>query len=84
MQVKTLTLGAVVATAFAVPALAEPECSPANAKPMWEAVKTFEDAGGVVENAKVNQGCYEIYGTQDGEDVEVFYDPDTGAELERE
>jgi hypothetical protein len=38
----------------------------------------------VVKSFKINDGaCYEIYGTVDGKNLEVFYDPNTGAEIER-
>jgi hypothetical protein len=33
---------------------------------------------------KVSDGCYEIYGTKGEQKLEIYYDPSTGAELERE
>jgi hypothetical protein len=71
--------------ALASPAFAEPSCTPgASLKPMWESVKLFEDAGGKVIAVKINDGgCYEVYGTVGEKKFEVFFDPNTGAELER-
>ncbi|MDZ4134811.1 MAG: PepSY domain-containing protein [Paracoccaceae bacterium] len=76
---------ATVFAAFAAPVLAEPSCTPGEAvKPVWESMKAFEETGGVVKSFKINDGaCYEIYGTVDGKNYEVFFDPNTGAELER-
>jgi hypothetical protein len=75
-----------LATVIAVPAFAEPECTgDGPMKPMWETVRGFEDAKGTVDIAKMTRdGCYEIYGRQNGHKVEIYFDPRTGAELERE
>jgi hypothetical protein len=80
---KTL-LAALLAVA-AAPAFAEPSCTPgAELKPVWESIKTFEEGGGKVVAFKINSGgCYEIYGTVDGTNMEVFFDPNTGKELDR-
>ena len=69
----------------ATTAFAEPSCeATAIPKPVWEAIKSFEDANGVVASFKINDGmCYEIYGSVDGQNMEVFFDPATGEELER-
>lgn len=69
----------------AAPAFAEPSCTPGTAqKPIWESIKAFEDEGGEVVSFKINGGgCYEIYGKVDGANMEIFYDPNTGEELER-
>jgi hypothetical protein len=69
----------------AAPALAEPSCAPAEApKPVWEALKSFEEEGGSVIAFKINDGgCYEVYGTLEDQKYEVFFDPATGAEIER-
>ncbi len=69
----------------AAPAFAEHACTPGDAaKPMWESLKAFEESGGKVLSFKVNDGmCHEIYGEVDGAKREVFYDPNTGAELDR-
>jgi hypothetical protein len=70
---------------LAVPAFAEPSCSPgAELKPVWESLKAFEEEGGTVIAFKINEGgCYEIYGQIAEQKMEVFYDPNTGAELDR-
>ncbi|NNU79978.1 PepSY domain-containing protein [Halovulum dunhuangense] len=76
----------LVATAVAAPAMAEPDCAAAaaSAQPMWNVVRSFEEAGGVVRTAKVtDEKCYEIYGTRNGRKVEIHFDPATGAELAR-
>lgn len=76
---------AALMTLTAAPLLAEPACTPgAEVKPVWEAIKAFEETGGVVKTFKINDGnCYEIYGSQDGTNFEVFFDPNTAIELER-
>jgi hypothetical protein len=70
---------------LAAPAFAEPSCAPTEApKPVWEAIKSFEEAGGQVVAFKINDGgCYEIYGSVEDKNYEVFFDPATGAEIER-
>jgi hypothetical protein len=78
----------IIATLFAVsaaPAFAEPSCNPgADLKPVWEAVKSFEETGGEVMSFKINDGgCYEIYGKVNDTNMEVFFDPNTGKELDR-
>lgn len=71
--------------AISTQAFAEPSCSPGSAlKPMWQSVQSFENAGGKVIAVKINEGgCYEVYGTLDNKKFEVFFDPNTGVELER-
>jgi hypothetical protein len=80
---KYFTLAALALTA--APAFAEPACTPGETlKPVWESVKAFEEAGGKMIAFKINDGgCYEVYGTVDDKNYEVFYDPNTGAEMER-
>lgn len=81
---KKTIIAALMAVA-AAPAFAEPSCTPGDAlKPVWESIQKFEEEGGGVVAFKVNSGgCYEIYGTVDGTNMEVFYDPNTGEEIER-
>jgi len=81
---KKLIIAAVISLS-AVPAFAEPSCTPGDTQtPIWEAIKTFEDEGGQVIAFKINSGgCYEIYGSLDDTNMEVFFDPNTGEELER-
>tara|TARA_R110002124_G_scaffold224698_1_gene389989 strand:+ start:1353 stop:1610 length:258 start_codon:yes stop_codon:yes gene_type:complete len=81
---KKLFLTAALAT-LAAPAFAEPSCNPGtDLKPVWESMKTFEEEGGKVLAFKINSGgCYEIYGSQNDTKMEVFFDPNTGAEIER-
>lgn len=51
---------------------------------MWEVARGFEEAGGKIREMKVSDGCYEIYGTNGQQKLEIYYDPSSGAELERE
>jgi hypothetical protein len=80
---KKLLLTSLFALA-AAPALAEPSCQPGETqKPVWESLKAFEDEGGKVTAFKINDGCYEVYGRLNDKKYEVFYDPNTGVEIER-
>jgi hypothetical protein len=82
MQGLAFALGALL---VAAPAFAGPDCTGREPRmPMWQIAKTFEDAGGQIREMKVSDGCYEIYGTQGAQRLEIYYDPTTGAELERE
>jgi hypothetical protein len=53
-------------------------------RPMWELAQSFEQQGGTIQVMKVSDGCYEIYGKITDKDVEIYFDPRTLAELERE
>lgn len=83
---KIATIAALM-TVIAGAAYAEPTCTaPAEgaAAPVWKAIQSFEEEGGMVRSFKINDGaCYEIYGTLKGTNMEVFFDPTTGAELDR-
>jgi hypothetical protein len=81
---KKILLAALL-SASAAPVFAEPSCTAGtDLKPVWESMKSFEDAGGTVVSFKTNEGgCYEIYGKIDGTNMEVFFDPNTGEELDR-
>ena len=83
---KLATLAALM-TLSATAAFAEPDCTaPAEgaAAPVWESIKAFEEEGGIVQSFKINDGnCYEIYGNLAGTNMEVFFDPTTGKELDR-
>jgi hypothetical protein len=83
-MMKKLLLTALMST-LAAPVLAEPACTMPDApKPVWESLKAFEDEGGKVIAFKINDGaCYEIYGSLNDTNMEVFYDPNTGEELDR-
>jgi hypothetical protein len=74
-----------VALFAAAPAFAGPDCSKIDATmPMWQIAQAFENSDGKIATMKVSDGCYEIYGVQAGVDVEIYFDPSTGAELQRE
>jgi len=80
-----LAFGLAPLLMLAVPAFAGPDCSTTAASlPMWQVAKHFEDAGGHIREMKMSDGCYEIYGTSGDEKLEIYYDPSSGAELERE
>ncbi len=84
---KTFAFAAAALTLLAVPAFAEPDCRAAKeVKPMWEVVKAFEEGeGATVDIAKVTgEKCYEIYGHAGKTKLEIYYDPATGAVLDRE
>jgi hypothetical protein len=47
-------------------------------------LQKFEEEGGEVISFKINDSqCYEIYGKVDGVNMEIFFDPNTGEELDR-
>ena len=82
---KTFALTLLALGMAAVPALADPSCKGVEATmPMWQVAKGFEEAGGKIREMKVSDGCYEIYGTNGQQKLEIYYDPTSGAELERE
>jgi hypothetical protein len=82
---KKLLIAALPLTLFAAPAFAGPDCeSMAASTPMWHVARSFEEAGGTIRDMKVEDGCYEIKGDQGGKRVEVYFNPSTGAEMERE
>ena len=82
------TILMVAAAAMALPfaAQADPDCTGVAEKmPMWELVKSFEEAGGTVDTVKVtDDNCYGIYGYEGEQKVEIYYDSASGEELERE
>ena len=79
------TLLAALLAVSAAPVFAEPSCNPgAELKPVWEAIKGFEEEGGEIVAFKINGGgCHEIYGKVAGTNMEIFFDPNTGEEIER-
>jgi hypothetical protein len=78
-------LAALPLVLIAAPVLAGPDCEGmAKSMPMWQVAKGFEEAGGTIRDMKVEDGCYEIKGDQAGKRVEVYFNPSTGAELDRE
>lgn len=71
--------------ALAAPAFAGPDCGGMAADtPMWRVAKSFEDAGGVIRDMKLEDGCYEIKGEHAGARVEVYFNPTTGEEMQRD
>ena len=68
-------------------AIAGPSCSVPEEKWMKEDVfkANLVAQGYQIKVFKVSRGkCYEIYGfDKDGKKVEIYFDPETGAELER-
>mgnify|MGYP006180988717 CR=1 FL=1 len=83
---KSVVLSAVLLAVSGV-ALAGPACNAPKEKWMPEASfkKGLEDQGYQIKTFKVSKGqCYEIYGfDKAGKKVEIYFDPATGAELER-
>ncbi len=73
-------LSAIIAISTA--ALAEPTCTSPKDKWMKQAdfQKSIEAQGYKVKKIKMENGCYELYGhDKDGNRVELFFDPVTGA-----
>jgi hypothetical protein len=81
-----LVAGAAALAALAGPAFAGPDClaGAGPLMPMWKIAQGFEEANGTIQQMKVSDGCYEIYGRQGERKVEIYYDPRSGAELERD
>ncbi|HET9579732.1 MAG TPA: PepSY domain-containing protein [Usitatibacter sp.] len=78
---------AAVAAFAAANAFAGPACNVPEAKWMKETEfkSRMQAQGYQVKTFKVSKGkCYEIYGfDKEGRKVEIYFDPATGAELER-
>lgn len=82
---RVLIVSALPLALLAAPALAGPDCGGvARSTPMWQVAKSFEEAGGAIREMKVEDGCYEIKGDQGEKRVEVYFDPASGVELERQ
>jgi hypothetical protein len=81
------TIAAFVATFAAASAFASPTCNVPEEKWIKEAdfKAKLEAQGYQIKTFKVTKGkCYEIYGKDKaGNKVEIYFDPATGAELER-
>ena len=77
----------VAATVFSSAVLAGPSCDVPKEKWMKEAdfKAKVEAEGYKIKTFKVTKNdCYEIYGfDKDGKKVEIYFNPETGAELER-
>lgn len=78
---RSLSLAALLACA-ALPALATERCDVAQDK--WRTVEALRTEltgkGWTIANIKTEDGCYEVYGTDDtGKRVEIFFDPATFA-----
>lgn len=66
-------------------ALAGPTCSGDAPKlPMWQIAQSYEQSGHTIKLMKVTKGgCYEIYGYENGDKVEIYFDPRSGSVLEK-
>lgn len=77
----------VAASVFSSAVLAGPTCDVPKEKWMKEAdfKAKVEAEGYKIKTFKVTKdNCYEIYGfDKDGKKVEIYFNPETGAELER-
>ena len=80
---KTIHLiAAALVAACTLPALAHEErCDPipkTEWKPQAELEKKLTDSGWKVKRVKIENGCYEVYGTDEkGAKAEVFFHPKT-------
>ena len=73
-----LALAAILGLAAALPALAEEKCDvPQDQwRPVEELKSDLAAKGWTIRNVKTEDGCYEVYGTDEaGKKVEVFFDP---------
>lgn len=71
-----------LALSLAVPAAATGVMTCQGDKAKWQSMATLTDtitkAGWTVRKAKVDGGCYEVYGTTpEGDRVEAYFDPIT-------
>ena len=82
-RILAIAAAALVSTS----ALAGPTCTAPKEKWMKEAdfKAKVEAQGYKIKNFKVTKNdCYEIYGfDKDGKKVQIYFNPETGAELER-
>lgn len=80
-------LAALLITVASASSFAGPTCEVPKEKWMNEAdfKARMEAQGYKIKTFKVSKGnCYEIYGfDKDGKKVEIYFDPETAAELER-
>ena len=81
-------LTALILALGATAAFAGPTCKAPKESWMKEAdfKAQLEQKGYKIKTFKVSKGqCYEIYGhDKDGKKVEIYFDPATGAELQRD
>ena len=77
--------GVALLTAVASPAFAGPTCTGDAAMLLISAIaQSFEETGGKIKLIKATKGgCYEIYGYEDGQKVEIYFDSRTGDVLEK-
>lgn len=84
---KTLFTAIALTVTASTAAIAGPSCTVPQDKWMKEGdfKAMVEKQGYQIKTFKVSKGkCYEIYGhDKDGKKVEIYFDPATGAELER-
>lgn len=83
---RTLILAALLAAGAATPALATGKMTCNAPKEQWKSqdalVKAITAQGWEVRKAKVDGGCYEVYGTTpEGDKVEAYFDPVTFEKL---
>jgi hypothetical protein len=80
--VTSAALAAVLATAASGAALASDKCRVPQAEwqPQQALQQKLEGEGWKVKTMKVDDGCYEVYGTDaQGKRMEVYFDPKTFA-----
>ncbi len=81
-----ILMAALMATAFgATAALAGPTCTGKGEKlPEEKVQKMYEEKGIQIKKWKISSGgCYEIYGYENGEKVEIYIDPWTGEVVQK-
>jgi len=82
----SLIVAAAATVLVSTSAFASPKCQGEQPRMDQAQVKQmFQKKGYEIRKFKVSSGgCYEIYGIQDGKKVEVYIDPWTAAELQKE
>ncbi len=75
-----LATAAIAALTGATAASASPDCNVDKAE--WQTEQALRDKLGAqnwtINNVKVDDGCFEVYGTNDkGQKVEAYFDPKT-------
>lgn len=86
MNTKIAALAAFAAFGLAaLPAMAGPTCTGQGEKlPEEKVQQMYVEKGYEIRKWKISSGgCYEIYGIQEGKKVEVYIDPWTGEELQK-
>lgn len=80
MKTLLIATAALMSIAGSASAASKPSCNVAKAE--WQTEQALRDKLGAskwtIKNVKIDNGCYEVYGTDDkGKKVEIYFDPKT-------